>query len=353
MVKIWFDIVTSKESWLFGIISKKFEENGFETIITVRDYDNNVGILDIQNLKYSIIGSHGGKELKNKLVHSLKRSLELTEFISNLDPLPDYCVTFGSPESSRVAFGLGIKLINVNDTPHAEKVAQLTVPLSDFLITPKSVNPSQFIKFGISKSKIIQYNGIDEITWLKDFKPNKKEIEELGISNKGKFIVYRIIESKSAYFTKLEENKSVKSDSEELLKQIIMYFPDLQIIVLSRYEDQKKYYKKRFGDKIIIPKEGVNGPNLSFHADLVISGGGTMNREAALLGTPAICFFPLDLEVNEFVIKEKFPLWHEKSIDNILTRMKEILKTEKRDKKEFLAKINQYDDVFDALITIF
>ena len=103
MVKIWFDVVTTKESCLFGIISKKFKEENIESIITVRDYDKNKEILDILGIKYQLIGEHGGETLEGKLDKSLSRSLKLSEFIAKLDPRPDFCVCFGSPSASRVA----------------------------------------------------------------------------------------------------------------------------------------------------------------------------------------------------------------------------------------------------------
>lgn len=344
--------MTTKESWLFGTMSKKLLKENHEVLITTRDYDQNKEILDLLKCDHNVIGKHGGEKLKDKLVESLKRSLELTNFIANQDPLPDFCVCLASPEALRVAFGLGIKGICVNDTPHAVKVGKLTAPLSDYLITPSCIDENQFIEFGINKSKIIKYNGVDEFTWLKDFKPNIKVLEKLGIDLNKKFIILRIIESKSAYYLNLSKEKSFINISDELINNIIQEFPDLQVILLSRYDDQKKYFKDKYKDKIILPIKGINGPNISYFADIVISGGGTMNREAAILGTPAICYFPLDLEVNEFIIKEGFPLWHIKDVKGIIEMIKKILSSKKLDKNDIAEKVKKYEDVYDAFIKI-
>ena len=308
--------------------------------------------MDLINCKHHVIGKHGGNKLKDKLIASLKRSLDLTDFILNQNILPDFCVSLASPEALRVAFGLGIKGICVNDTPHAVKVGKLTVPLSDYVIAPNCIDKTQFIEFGISKSRIITYNGVDEFTWLKDFKPNPKVIENLGLDKNKKILLLRIIESKSAYYLNISKDKPQANISDELIDEIIKNFPDLQIILLSRYDDEKKYFKNKYKEKIYVPEKGINGPNVSYFADMVISGGGTMNREAAILGTPAICYFPLNLEVNEFIINEGYPLWHIKDVNSIIIKMKEIFSNKKPDKKDFSQKIHKYEDVYDALIKI-
>ena len=352
MVKIWFDVMTTKESWLFGTLAKKLKKENYEVLITTRDYDQNKQILDLINCDHHVIGKHGGDKLKDKLVASLKRSLDLTYFISTQNPLPDFCISLASPEALRVAFGLGIKGICVNDTPHAVKVGKLTVPLSDYVITPRCIDKNQFIDFGIKKSRIITYDGVDEFTWLKNFKPNPKVIENLELDKNKKMLLLRIIESKSAYYLKISRDKPHANISDELIDEIIENFPDLQVILLSRYDDEKKYFKKKYKEKIIVPEKGINGPNVSYFADIVISGGGTMNREAAILGTPAICYFPLNLEVNEFIINEGYPLWHIKDVKNIIKKIRAILTSKKINKKDFSQKIKKYEDVYDALIKI-
>ncbi|MHA1797323.1 MAG: DUF354 domain-containing protein, partial [Candidatus Helarchaeota archaeon] len=208
---------------------------------------------------------------------------------------------------------------------------------------------TQFIKLGIDKSQIIKYKGVDEFTWLKDFKPKSNVLEKLEIDRNRSFILFRVIESKSSYYNTIQQAKSYENITEKLIEEILNSFPDLQIILLSRYKDQKEFFKNHFGNRIIIPKSCINGPSVSYFAELVISGGGTMNRESAILGTPAICYFPLDLEVNKFIMKEGFPLWHKKDVKAIISTIKQIFNSNKPNKMYYLKKIKDYEDVLDAL----
>ena len=108
--------------------------------------------LNLRGLDLLMVGSHGGSDLYDKLFQSSKRIVELTKIISKYSP--DLVISFSSPEASRVAFGLGIHHIGFNDSPHAEAVARLTIPLLlTKLFSPAAIPIIAWKKYGISPSK--------------------------------------------------------------------------------------------------------------------------------------------------------------------------------------------------------
>ncbi len=104
------------------------------------------------------------EQIYNKLYESTNRILELSKIIQNYSP--DLAISFSSPEASRISFGLGIDHLGFNDSPHAEAVARLSIPLLTKLFSPSMIPLSSWTKYGISSKQIIQYNGLDPIAWL-------------------------------------------------------------------------------------------------------------------------------------------------------------------------------------------
>ena len=103
---IWFDAVTAKEPLLFNAISKVLEKEGHEAIFTCREYDYVASLFDLLNLEVEVLGKHGGGSLYGKLMAGNERIALLARYIGNLENKPDYHISFSSPESIRVAFGL-------------------------------------------------------------------------------------------------------------------------------------------------------------------------------------------------------------------------------------------------------
>ena len=107
----------------------------------------------------------GESERYEKLQESANRIHQLAYEIRKFEP--DIAITFSSPEGARVAFGLGIKHIGFNDSPHAEAVSKLTIPLMDHLFSPWVIPYSAWALFGISKKNITRYRALDPASWLK------------------------------------------------------------------------------------------------------------------------------------------------------------------------------------------
>jgi predicted glycosyltransferase len=200
--------------------------------------------------------------------------------------VPDLAIAHQSVELCRVAFGLSIPLILTADTPYAQAVNRLTIPLADTLVLSKAIPQRFFKSFGAQR--IVQFDGVDEVAWVKDFVPTKKP------DYKKPLIVIRQMETKASYAVG-------KTDLTERLARKLTSVGN--VLFLPRYD-----FSQRKG--LMVPTGFVDSLNLAAHADLIINMGGTMAREAALQGTPSIVISTFTRSyVNEYVAKKGFPLF--------------------------------------------
>jgi predicted glycosyltransferase len=301
MTKIWFDVLTPKQTLFCNRIAQGLMAEGFEIGYTTREYDEVQGALELLGIKAAVIGRHGGGDRFDKLLASAERVVELARHVKKMKP--DVAFAFASPESARVAFGLGIPYFTANDSPHSYFVAKLTIPFAKVLFTPWFMKQA-WQELDVPVKKIIPYHGLDPVAWLQDFTPNKKVLDLLGIGYGTDYVVIRPEETQASYLSgKVDEQNPITIP---VIERIITEFPNLKIIVLCRYKDQRARMHRRFGNRITIPEKVVDAPSLISTSTLLVGSGGTMNQEACLLGVPVISCYPGNqLEVERFLIKEK------------------------------------------------
>lgn len=304
-VKIWLEALTGKQSMLFHHIALRLEEFGHEVLITSRPYgiDRSNGNFDRYNRKHISIGEYGGASLYNKLVKGAERIVDLAKIVSEFKP--DLLISFPSPDAFRTAYGLGISAIQINDTPHAVAAGRLTISLATALVHAKAVKGEEFLKLGVTQ--LYPYDGVDEVQWIREFQANPDVLTQLGIE-KNKFIVVRCEESKAAYFQKMyPEVEPGSTIVVEVIHALRRKNLNLDIVAFPRYYEQEEELRKL---KVIIPDQSVDTLSLFYYARAAMTAGGTMGREAALLGTPTLYSFPLELAVSTYVIEKGFPLQH-------------------------------------------
>jgi len=318
----WFDAVTAKEPLLFNAVAKELEKLGHESIFTCRNYDYVASLFFLLDLDVEILGVHGGGTLFGKLMAGNERISLLANHINQLEVKPDYHVSFSSPESTRVAFGLGIPSITINDSPHATAVGKLTIPLSKYLVYSACISDDKWFKIGATREQLQPYDGIDEVDWLRDFKPDKEVLDILGLNQDDEFIVGRPEESSAAYM--LDRNMADQTVLDVILEDIFHDY-DGRAVVFPRYEAQKKFLKKKFKNRIIIPPKAVDTLSLYYYSDLCITGGATMAREAAAIGTPSISYYPAPLDVLEYISSIGIPLYNEFTVDDAKKRAAQLL----------------------------
>lgn len=269
----------------YGVaLAKKLRNRGYEVILTTRQHPDTLQVANFLNEKPAIIGKYNPKSLASRLKAGLQRQLLFCKLFGK-DP-PDIAVSHSSVDQIRVAFGLGIPVIATIDTVYAEAVNRLTLPLADYIVASKAI-PEEVLKTYSVKGEIIGFNGVDEVAWIKDFTPTVK------YAFKNPLIVVREVEEKAAYTAK-------KFSLMPIAKKLTRLG---NVVYLSRY--RRKDIKG-----LIVPKEFVDSASLAAQADLFVGVGGTITREAALQGTPAIIIdFYQRQHVNDYLIEKGFPIF--------------------------------------------
>jgi len=325
---VWFDAVTSKEALLFDAIANELEKEGHEVSFTCRDYDYIVSLFDLLQRDVRILGKHGGGTLYGKLMAGNERISLLANYVNKLDKKPNYHISFACPESTRVAFGLSIPIISINDSPHAKAVAKLTIPFAKHLVYSSCISKEKWLSKGALENQLQPYDGIDEVAWLRDYEPDEAVIENLGLSKTDRFIVARPEESSAAYM--LDKGMAGQTNLDVIFDELFPLY-DGKAVVFPRYKSQEEMMLKKYKDNIIIPPKAVDTLSLYFYSDLCITGGATMAREAAAIGTPSISYYPHPLDVLEYISSIGIPLYNEYKLEDAIARTIELINSS-RDK---------------------
>ena len=300
-MKVWLDILTPKQANFFGELQHRLSAKGFKTVLTTREYREVNELLELKGVKAIQAGRYGGGELKDKLLESSKRVSALTEVIE--DEQPDVAISFSSPEAARVAFGLKIPHFCISDSPHAEAVCKLTVPLSQKLFTPWVIPMHAWTRYGVNPRDVVRYRALDPVVWLSGYKSDTKAFGGLNLDRDKPIVVIRTPEEFAAYLG--DRSSTLSNKVTDVIGKVLDINGDgMQVVVLPRYNVQGDRLRKRFGNRVIVPEHIIDAIPLIRASSVFVGGGGTMTAEAALLGVPVISYYPGDPTfVERFLIK--------------------------------------------------
>ena len=354
--KIWIDIEEPKTAVMFYSLVKMFQGEGAEVLITARDYDSTFHILDDLNIDYQKVGKHGGEKLEDKLETYITRLNELFPLVTRFNP--DYFVTFSSVEGARISYGLKIPSLGYNDEPRNVSVCKLLFPYLDKIIVPACIPEKLYIDLHAHPDKLIKYDGIDEIAWLSEYKPNPKILDKYSLEM-GQFVIIRSEPSFASYFVdKLKPEETLIS---QFFPPIFTKFPDLKYFLIVRTEKQDEYLKNKLknyidNSNVVITRYLPNMVDLCYYSALVISGGGTIVRESSLLNVPSIEYFPGETAPQEhFLIDNDFPLVHLKDYEEIVKKSIDIISSKPKADRftdSFKEKIRKFDNPNDICFKI-
>ena len=288
-MKAWLDILTPKQANLLGELQRRLETAGVKTFLTTRQYREVNELLQLRGMKATQIGRHGGLELRDKLVESSNRVSALAKIVVEQDI--DAAVSFASPEAARVAFGLKIPHYCISDSPHAEAVSRLTVPLSAKLFTPWVIPVAAWTRYGIKPRDLVRYRALDPVAWLSHYKGDSKVLESLKLDASKPIILVRTPEEYAAYLS--DRNETIVSKGLDTVAKLVdVNGSASQIVILPRYDEQGERFAKRFGNRVVVPEHVIDAISLMRVSSVFLGGGGTMTAEAALLGLPVISYYP-------------------------------------------------------------
>lgn len=279
---IWIDLDNSPHVPFFRPIVQELEANGFSVLLTARDCFQVCGLAKQLNLNCDAIGRHYGKNRVMKLLGLGIRTLQLLP--KAFRARPKLAVSHGSRSQLIAAKLLGIPTLQILDYEFA-KVWIFVRP--SWAMTPELI-PDEAVKS--DRKRILKYPGIKEDVYVPSFCPSDEIRRDLGISESDILVTLRPPAGEAHYHN---------PDSDVLFNATVNYlgrFAKTRMVVLPRTSGQAEAIRAQWRDldssgKLMIPDRVVDGLNLIWHSDLVISGGGTMNREAAALGVPVYSVF--------------------------------------------------------------
>ncbi len=299
-MRIWIDLGNSPHVPFFSALSREFAKRGHEVVWTARDYAQTVELAKSAGLDPVVFGTHGGKNVVSKAMKFASRVLELRKWASR--EKIDLVLSHNSQEPLVVARLLGLKSVNLMDYEH-HPGNHLSFRTAKKLIVPKTFPDAALRKFGVEESKVRRFDGIKEDVYLADFQPDPQfpaVLSSLGVSGDDILVVIRPHAPEALYHRGIANQ--LLSDALEKFAAV----PRCKIILLPRKTYQGDELQRNHPHaNIIIPDGVVDGANLMAAADLVVSGGGTMNREAAALGVPTVTIFAgRPAVIDEYLVSE-------------------------------------------------
>ena len=277
---IWIDLDNSPHVPFFSPIIKELRKNGYDVLLTARDCSQTCGLADLFHLPYKRIGRHYGKRKVLKVAGTVFRALQLMSAVKK--EKPQLAVSHGSRAQMISARILNVPSIAIMDYEHVKGIFN-----PNWIMMPEVISMDA-VKY--DKDRIIQYPGIKEDVYVPTFKPDPAIKEELGVGPDDLLVTIRPPATEAHYHN---------PQSEALFAAVVKLLGAVQnvrMVILPRNDVQEEEIRREWREwcgngKIIIPERVVDGLNLLWHSDLVISGGGTMNREAAALGVPVYSIF--------------------------------------------------------------
>lgn len=299
-MRIWIDLANSPHVPFFRPLINEFTRRDHEVVITARAFAETVELAAAAGLAAEVIGGHGGGKLSGKAGNLVGRALGLARWARGREL--DLALSHNSYSQILAARALSLKAVTLMDYEH-QPANHLAFRFASRIIVPRAFPDAALARFGAAPAKVKRYDGLKEDVYLAKFQTEPefaKQLRELGINASDVLVTVRPPASEALYHR--FEN--------ELFDQLIARLaatPSVKILLLPRNDTQRKIYLERAGSgfgavaqssgraqgfsNLIVPPAPLDGANLIAHSDLVVSAGGTMNREAAALGVPAASIY--------------------------------------------------------------
>jgi len=271
-------------------------ERGDKVEITARDYAQTLQLLELHGLEATVIGQHGGRSRLGKARSLSSRLGALRRWARPRDF--ELALAHGSHELTLSARRLGIPSATTHDYEFASLQHHLGMRAATRVVVPEAIPPERLARFGVRPPKLLRYPGLKEEYYLADFEPDESVLEQLAVDRSRVLVVLRPPPDVSLYHR----------HSNPLFPQTLDFLgahPEVQAVVLPRTDEQRAFVGGLDLPSMIVPERAVDAQSLIALADVVVSAGGTMNREAAALGVPVYTTYGGRLGgVDEELIRE-------------------------------------------------
>ena len=316
---LWFDLDNSPHVPLFRPIIKRLADEKMGYFVTAREFAQTEGLLDYWNIPHSFIGKHGGKNKVKKVLNLVQRSVQLGYAVKGKNI--SLAVSHGSRTQVFAAFMMGIPSVVMLDYEFTE--SRIFNCFSSYLYMPAIIPDNRLKEAGFNLKKVLRYNGLKEEIYLAGFRPELGFRENCGLSDDVILVAIRPPAVLGNYHDTRSERLFLACLSE------FSQLPNTHILIVSRTGEDKKLIPENLLKRanITFLQGVVDGLQLIWNSDVFISGGGTMNRESALLGVPTYSIFSgRKPYVDEYLAENnriKF-LEDETSVKNVVPQKRKI-----------------------------
>jgi predicted glycosyltransferase len=295
-MRVWIDMTASAHVLVFRPLIELMRERGDEVEITAREYAQTLQLLELHGLSAEVIGRHGGRSRVQKVRQMTHRLSALKKWAKDRDF--DIALAHGSHELTLTARRLHIPSSTTFDYEFATIQHQLGCRAATKVVVPDMIPAVRLEPYGVRPPKLVQYPGLKEEYYLSDFEPDHALLDRFGVDPERVLVVLRPPPDVSLYHRHSNPLFPMTLDHLGRLENVHAF-------VLPRTEEQREYVRALDLPSVILPETAVDAQSLIALADLVVSAGGTMNREAAALGVPVYTTYGGRLGgVDEALIRE-------------------------------------------------
>jgi predicted glycosyltransferase len=295
-VRVWIDVTAPAHVLVFRPLIEILRARGDEVEVTARDYAQTVELLKLHGVEADLLGRHGGRSRIAKLGTMATRLRELRSWAK--ERRFDVALAHGSHHLTLAARSLGIPSGNTFDYEFAMVQHQLGCRAATRVLVPEAIPPERLERYGVRGAKLRQYPGLKEEYYLADFEPDRGALEQLGLDLTNVLVLVRTPPDVSLYHRK----------SNPLFPQLLEHLgrrEGVKTVVIPRTGTQRDHVRSLSLPSVVVPDGAVDAQSLIAFSDLVVSAGGTMNREAVALGVPVYTTFGGRLGgVDEWLIRE-------------------------------------------------
>ncbi|HET7287406.1 MAG TPA: DUF354 domain-containing protein, partial [Pyrinomonadaceae bacterium] len=280
-MRLWIDLANSPHVPFFKALAERFTAHGHEMEITAREFTETIPLAQASGFAPQVIGVHGGRAVSAKARSLVSRAWALRKWARGRSF--DLAISHNSYSQILAARALRIKTVTLMDYEH-QPANHLGFRFASRIIVPASFPEESLRRYGARVGKVRRYHGTKEDVYLADFQSDPSfaaQLCELGVKPDNVLVLMRPPAHDALY------HRFQNPLFDEALAMVAAK-DNVRVILLPRNEAQRAAYA---GKSVIIPARPLDGPNLIAASDLVISGGGTINREAAALGVPAASIY--------------------------------------------------------------
>ncbi len=295
-MRIWIDITAPAHVLVFRPLIALLRERGDEVEVTAREYAQTVQLLELHGIEAELIGRHGGRSRLGKLAAMAERLPKLRRWARGRRF--EAALAHGSHYLTMAARSLGIPSSTTFDYEFATLQHQFGCRAANYVVVPDAIPPERLERYGVHPPKLRRYPGLKEEYYLADFEPDPSVLEQFGLDRDRILVTVRTPPAVALY------HRGSNPLFPEVLKRIGEE-EGVQAVVLPRTDEQADFVRGLGFQSLVVPDRAVDAQSLIGLSDLVVSAGGTMNREAAALGIPVYTTFAERLGgVDEALIRE-------------------------------------------------